>query len=376
MKVNRIYIGCTILIVLLLIATGSTYIYLNVFKNTNSQNSNSNSNNSNKKTEYKENNLNVVASLEDEVTLNSIWCGTFNIVWNELKEKIAKQDIILNEKSTLADNLNKSTFNISYLRDNSYYKTYGYQTYELRDKIKKDIKEKFNEESDILDNFDWEEKTDKIFLYAMLKKNFQFKNPFDELDKGNFNNFSNVKYFGIDDESNNKLREQVEVLYYKDYDNFAIKLLTKENEEVLLVKNPNGKNFLEIYNNILFNNKNYKGEKILKNNEYVSIPNIDFKTKVSFKELEGKTFNTSEGTIYRIAKTLQTINFSLDNKGGKLKSEAGLSIEKSSLADEKTRYFHINKTFAIFLKEKDKELPYFASLISDISEVQDKVKAN
>lgn len=97
---------------------------------------------------------------------------------------------------------------------------------------------------------------------------------------------------------------------------------------------------------------------------------------MNFKEVENKKFNTSEGDTYIIAKTLQTINFSLDNKGGKLKSEAAISTKETSSVIEDIRYFDINDTFAIFLKEKDKNLPYFASLISDISQVQDKVKAN
>lgn len=367
MKVNKIYIGCAIAVTLLLLATCGTYLYLNISKG-NIFNNN--------KTKYKDNNLNVVASLEDEVSLNSIWCGTFNIVWNDLKEYVAKGNIILNSPSTMADNLNKSTFNVSYLSDDSYYKTHGYQTYELRDKIKKEIKDKFNEESDILDDFEWKEKTTDIFLYAMLKKDFEFKNPFDKLEDSTFKKYSNVKYFGINKKSNDVLREQVSVLYYNNSNEFAIKIDAKGNDEVILIKNPNGKSFLDIYNNITNNSNVYEGSKKLEKNEHLSIPNIDFKTKVNFKEVENKKFNTSEGDTYIIAKTLQTINFSLDNKGGKLKSEAAISTKETSSVIEDIRYFDINDTFAIFLKEKDKNLPYFASLISDISQVQDKVKAN
>lgn len=363
MKVSKIYIGCAIAVFLLLGATCFTYIYLNIPKDKIISSS-----------ERKESTLSVVPSLEDEITSNSAWCGTFNIVWNDLKNEIAKKDIILNEESVMANNLNKSTFNISYLSDDSYYKTYGYQTFELRDKIKKEIKEKFNEKSEIIDRFTWYEKTDTIFLYTMLKKEFEFTNPFDELKKSDFKNYSNVKYFGIDKKSDNKLREQVEVLYYNDWSEFAIKLLTKNNEEVIIVKNPSGKSFLEIYNNIIINNKKYTGNKALKDNEYLSVPNIKFYQNVGFKELEGKYFYTSNGEKYIIAKTLQTIDFSLDNKGGKLKSEAAISIEKSEVSTDESRYFYVNDTFAIFLKEKDKDIPYFASLISDIKEVQEQVK--
>ena len=47
-----------------------------------------------------------------------------------------------------------------------------------------------------------------------------------------------VNYFGIrKNNDNDKLREQVEVLYYNNKDNFAIKIKTKQEDEVMLCKN-------------------------------------------------------------------------------------------------------------------------------------------
>ena len=47
-----------------------------------------------------------------------------------------------------------------------------------------------------------------------------------------------------------------------------------------------------------------------------------------------------------------------------------MMVNKSSLLQDKPREFLVNDTFCIFLKEKNKELPYFASKISDITKVQ------
>lgn len=47
-----------------------------------------------------------------------------------------------------------------------------------------------------------------------------------------------------------------------------------------------------------------------------------------------------------------------------------MMVSKSSLLQDKPREFLVNDTFYIFLKEKNKELPYFASKISDITKVQ------
>ena len=102
------------------------------------------------------NNMDVVLSLEDKINENSIWCGTFNLIWNDLKNDLAKQDIVFNPQPDIVNNLNKGTFTSDNLSENSYYKTYGTPNIELKEKIEKEIKDKFNETSDILNDFDWE----------------------------------------------------------------------------------------------------------------------------------------------------------------------------------------------------------------------------
>ena len=63
-----------------------------------------------------------------------------------------------------------------------------------------------------------------------------------------------------------------------------------------------------------------------------------------------------------IAQALQTIKFKLDRKGGSLKSEAAITIMKTSLnpEEEVVRNFYFDKPFVLFLKEQAKDKPYFA----------------
>ena len=316
-------------------------------------------------------NINVVASLEDEITEDTAWCGTFNLIWNDLKNDLAKQDIVFTPQLKMVENLNKETFNTSYLSEESYYKTYGIPSIQLKEKIEKEIKEKFNETSDILNNFDWENAgPEDYFLYSMLKKEFEFLKQFTELPNGKFGNYENVKYFGINSSTDENVREQVEVLYYNSKDDFAIKLKTKTDDEVIISKGNTQNTFKEIYEEIQKNNQNYKDNKALTKNDTLQIPNIDFNVKKEYEELENNTFKFSNGEEYKIDKALQTIQFNLDKKGGKIRSEAGMMVNKSSLLQDKPREFLVNDTFCIFLKEKNKELPYFASKISDITKVQ------
>lgn len=356
-KISKILIAILIIIVIIVL---SIY-YFNKNKKQNSTNN----------TEFTTD-INIVSSLEDKITENTAWCGTFNLIWNDLKNDLAKQDIIFTPQLEIVENLNKGTFNTSSLSEESYYKIYGNPTLELKEQIEKAIKEKFNETSDILGDFNWNDKnSEDYFLYSMLKKEFEFPKVFSKLDNSTFGNYENVKYFGINKSTDKQVREQVQVLYYNSKEDFAIKLITKSNDEVIISRGSNKDTFLDIYNEIQSNSKNYNGNKELGEKDNVQIPNIDLDLKNEFRELENKPFLFSNGKEYEIEKAIQTIKFSLDEKGGKIKSEAGMMLKETSIVPtEKIRNFIVDDTFCIFLKEKDKELPYFAAEISDISKIQ------
>ncbi len=317
--------------------------------------------------------LSVALTLEDEIQNDTIWCGTFQLIWNDLKNDLAKQDIVFTPQLDVVNNLNKETFTTDDLSEEYYYKKLGTPSLELKEEIKNAIKEKFNETSDILDDFDWKNaKPEDYFLYVMLKKEFEFETEFEELENGNFKDYENIKYFGIEKDETGNLKNQVQVLYYNSKDDFAIKLLTKENDEVILSKNPQGKTFNEIYKNILNKQNEYVGEKNLQKGEQLKVPNISINTKKEFTEIENKLFTFSNNDEYKISKALQTIKFDLDRKGGKITSEAGMMVQRQSVEyePEEKREFFLDDTFALFLIESGKDTPYFAALIDDITKFQ------
>ena len=321
----------------------------------------------------KTDNMSIVLSLEDKMTDNSVWCGTFNLIWNDLKNDFAKQDIVFNPQPDFVRNLNEGTFNTSHLSKDSYYKVYGPTSLELKKQIEQTIKEKFNETSDILEDFDWTLPDGKsYFLYTMLKKEFEFPKVFTELENGTFGNYQNVKYFGINKTTDAQVRDQVQVLYYNSKEDFAVKLLTKGNDEVIISRGTKQDTFGKVYEEIVKNSEDYKGIRSFKENDTLKIPNISFNLKEEIKELKGKVVESSNGENYTIDKAMQTIEFELDKKGGKIKSEAGIMTKDSamSIKYEEPREFIVDNTFTIFLKEKDKELPYFAAIISNIKDVQ------
>lgn len=312
-------------------------------------------------------------TLEDEIQDDTIWCGTFQLIWNDLKNDLAKQDIVFTPQLKIVENLNKETFRVNDLSDKYFYKKIGTPSISLKKEIEQAIKDKFNEKSDILNDFEWENRDPKdYFLYAMLKKEFQFEKAFEELDNGKFTDYENVSYFGIKKSSESEeLRNQVKVLYYNSKDDFAIKLITKQEDEVILCKNPKGNTFNEIYKNITTQESKYKGNKNFQEGELLKVPNIKMNEKTEFTEIQNKSFLFSNGDSYHIEKALQTIQFELDKTGGKIKSEAGMMVKyESAIMIDEIREFAIDDTFAIFLIENGKDKPYFAGKINDITKFQ------
>lgn len=378
-KKKTVFYVIAIIVVILIVLLGLLY-GLNLIGNQNSvkgeqkgEYQQSNINNENRQKDNNQNPINIALTMDDEIARDTAWCGTFQLIWNDLKNDVVKQDIVFNPQLKVVENLNKGSFNTTQISDSSYYKAQGIPTQELKKQIENGIKEKFNETSDILDDFVFDGNPDRYFLYAMLKKEFEFENEFDELDNGKFGEYDDVEYFGINSNSNELLRNQVQVLYYNSKEDFAIKLLTKQNDEVIIARGNEGNTFNEIYNDVKNKQANYQGSAELSEADKLRIPKINFDIKKEFEELENKEFETAEGEVMFIEKALQTIEFELDEKGGRIESEAGMMVNKMAILPEESepREFIVDDTFTIFLQEEGKEMPYFCANIDDITKFQD-----
>lgn len=315
------------------------------------------------------NSIEVLPTMNTQSTAqNRIWVGTFQLVWNELTDKIVKDPVkFLDFDSQMANNLNQKQFKKSNLNEKSYYVKSGIVSPALKAEIEKNIKSKFHETSDILKMFDFTYNPEKIFVYAMLKKDFRFTNAFDKLATGNFGNSQEkVKYFGINDNSNPKLYKNVNVLFYNDDNDFAVKLYTKGKDEVLLYRTNDDKTFDKYYAELNDKTAKYSGDKNFVKNDTLTIPDIKLYQETSFNELEGHQI---VGTNMQIDKTIETVDFRMNNKGVKLKSEAAIMLRCMSLAPREGRDFTFNNNFVLFLIEKDQNTPYYAMKVSDVAAI-------
>ena len=196
---------------------------------------------------------------------------------------------------------------------------------------------------------------------------------------GENDEYSNVKYFGLNKESDEELFEQVHVLFYENEDKFAFTVDTKEGDHLIFSRGVEGKTFNDIYLNIEEEADKYEddnGRTELMEDDKVKIPFIDMDLFREYKELEGHSFNTKEDEESVITRAIQTIKLSLDNEGGKIKSEALIQTKNMAAREEdEVRPFNLALTqeFTMFVVEKNKGLPYFALNVSDISKFQNEV---
>lgn len=299
---------------------------------------------------------------------NRIWVGTFQLVWNDLMDELVKGDIeFTGETPDVVRDLNKQEFKASDLSENSYFKIWGEASPELKNKIIKGIKEKFNETSDIVDKIDWTPAKSKYVIYAMLKKDFKFLHAFDKLEPAKFGYIeTKVDYFGIKPQNRDILSKNISVLFYENKTDFAVKLNTQGNDVVYLYKTEEDKTFDKTYADMIFKAEKYKGRKWFGNNDYFKVPDIKLYQEKRFNEVCSKPI---KGTDFMIDKALETVDFKMDNEGVKLKSEAVIVTKLTSIGPghiAEPRYFNYDSTFYLFLQEKDKNQPYFAMRIDDV----------
>lgn len=276
----------------------------------------------------------------DENTINNLWVGTLDLAWKDLEKQLGKGKIELegNEELQIVSDLNSSNFSREMLDANDYTinvertKTGGYK------------------------------------IDATLNKELNFLEVFD-----NFSNYSNwkfgnseenIKYFGINNGSSENMNKNIEILFYnKISDNnllsndFAIKLKTKENDEIILYRTDELKSFSEYYQDIIEKEEKYTGSKEFSRDDELRIPYVSVNGQICYNELYGKIIKNT-GKLY-FDDVIQNVNFSLNEKGCNLTSKATIVTEYLGIGLD-TKFCYFQDTFIIFMKEKDSDNPYFA----------------
>ncbi len=295
---------------------------------------------------------------------NDVWVGTFQLVWNDFMDNLDLNKIEFEDgTSQMAEELNKRSFTKDQISQKDYYGVAGAVNNKLKEQIEKELQERFDEKSSILDRVDWQKTEDHYLLYAMLRKKFTFAVPFPQISSKTFGNSTKkVKYFGLEASTIENTFENVEALFYNSKNDFAVKIKTKEGEELFLYRTDGTKSFEELYNEMQDKAGKYTGRKnLVREKDEMCVPFIKVNADINYDELCGKYI---KGTNAYIEQAIQTVDFELDNYGGHIKSEAMINMY-ACISDEEPRKFNFTDTFVLFMKEEGKEKPYFALRVAD-----------
>lgn len=293
---------------------------------------------------------------------HDIFTPAFQLLWNDFSDKFANGRVnFLGIDPKVVYPLNYNDFTTDDIDESSYYKIIAPKSYELKAKIQREIFEKFNETSKILDDIDWTSRDiEEYILYAMLKKNVEFPKEFEILDNSPFNNSKEtVKYFGVTKNAN-AFSQQIKPLFYFTDREFAISLTTKSGDRIILYRTNSKENVYTMYSDL-----DRKINKRLKfgDSDKLMVPFVSINEKIEYDEL---CMRKIVGTKYIIAKAIEAVEFNLDNKGATLKNEAAMDIVNMSMPiPGRERIYDFNKPFVLYMIAKDKALPYFAIRIND-----------
>lgn len=287
----------------------------------------------------------------DENTINNLWVGTLDLAWKDLEEKIGLNKIELEGKMPqIANDLNESTFSKEMLNPNDY---------------------KINVERTVTNGYK---------IDATLNKELNFLELFDNFSdyKWTFGNSEEyIKYFGINNASPEEMNKNVEILFYNKLNNgsllsndMAIKLKTKEGDEIILYRTDDKKSFDEYYEDIKAKTKNYKGRTEFSEDDELRVPYVKVNGMINYNQLYDKKIKNSKGLyIYDV---IQNVNFYLNERGCNLSSKATMVTEYMGIGQD-TKYCYFQDTFIIFMKEKNSDKPYFALKV-DNNDILEKIE--
>ena len=272
---------------------------------------------------------------------NSVYCATLLFAWDEIREQINSPLTISDENFDLKL-LNQPTSFENVLKNSEYSASGEIDGNEIT------ARAEFN----------------KSLPFELKLQSFKNKLTFDGIK---------VSSFGVNGYDSNEQLKIVKIIYYKNDNNFIIKLLPKEKEhEIILFKTDQSFNSIsemakEIEKLTEIGKTENKNEKInwkyfYNEEDLVVIPKFNFNIETNYSTLEGNRFKADKQN-FQIERAWQRTAFILDESGAEIESEAEIEVAVEEMEEEyekpKPKKMIFDKPFLILLKRTDAKNPYF-----------------
>lgn len=315
---------------------------------------------------------------------NVIWCSSFQLAWNEVRDNVIGAPLEVPEAAELAGRLNAAEQSVSDVDAPSVYVAAGRIKEGVIDRIEKEMAVKFPSHAlpDFNDYFPMP--ADGILSYSFLQANVPFTHPFRQLGEGltftdSQGNKSQVAGFGLWEgyrREYEEIREQVEILYHRrpdaegapsEMEEYVIDVckFSRPYQVIVAVVEPND-SLAQTLDDIQSRVREFKGrsdhqwQSRLREFDVLRVPEMVWRVDHRFKELTGKTVANASPPM-PILEAMQTIEFQLDRCGAMVESEAVMRIGGGGTP----RSFLFNRPFLVCMKKRDAEHPFFAMWVDN-----------
>jgi hypothetical protein len=315
---------------------------------------------------------------------SAVWCASFQLAWNRLKDDVAQGPIQLANAQGVADRLNAASQSADDLQPDSVYAAAGLVKDNIVGRIQSEMARKFPR----VPQPQLEAPLGGAVAYAYLAAATKFDIPFFENDerflfKDSTGKQTAVGSFGIrrsDDYAYPQLRKQIEVLYCpreyfwseKEIPEFIVDpCKTSRPFQLMLARVDRKATLTETLADIERKmvkppSDERKFYSDFHPRDALLIPNMAWKVNHRFREVEGadKQFQNPTLRGLYLDTALQSIQFRLDRSGAELSSEAKQYVKPSA------SFFEFDRPFLIILKKREAKHPFFVMWVDNAELLQ------
>jgi hypothetical protein len=311
---------------------------------------------------------------------NVIWCGTFQMAWNRLRDDVIKEPIRIRGAEDVTAQLNTAPLKESDLPPGSFYAAAGKVADDVLGTVRSDMAERFPGKK--LPRFTVD--PNGLFAYAYLKTDAKFTQPFwDHDDSLTFTDSAGgkaeIRTFGMYEgpgyaPQTGEAFDQIQVLYAKagpaaagktpPLVAFAADLcrMSKPNQLILAVVEPQA-TLAATWQELKKGMRTWKPDQFEPFDGVLEVPNLNWKVTHAFAELTGedKTIENAPYAGYFIREAIQMIDFRLDKGGATLESEAEIAAAADKPETPRKPQIRLvyDRPFLIVMRQRGHEEPFF-----------------
>jgi hypothetical protein len=303
---------------------------------------------------------------------SAVWCGSFQLAWNRLRDDVARGPVRLDNAQAVADRLNRGDLSEDDLAPGTAFAAAGLAKDGIAGKVREEMVRRFPDAPAP----DLDIAPDGAAAYAYLQAAAKFDLPFFDDDKpllftDSAGTATPVGVFGIrknDDYAYGKLRGQVRVLFAdretagrdKEVAEFAVDpCQTSQPYQIVLArvgrKATLAEALADVERWVAAGAAEREWLTSLHPRDTLLIPNMAWEVTHRFREVEGpdKRFANPGLEGLHLDAAMQTIRFRLDRSGAELSSESKVYVKPSA------SYFEFTRPFLLYMKKRDGGRPFF-----------------